>query len=194
MITHDAVILAAGGSHRLGRPKQLLRRDGETLVARTARLVALTRPARLLVVLGAHEEAVRSALTGIRVETVLNHHWEAGMGTSLRVAATVLSGGGRPVLVTVVDQPALTAVHFDALLAAHDATCDVVTGYGNVRGVPVVLRPSTLARASGLEGDEGFRRLWADEAPRVVTADDLGNDIDTPDDLARAVAESWLDA
>lgn len=194
MTSHDAVILAAGGSHRLGRPKQLLRRDGETLVARAARLVAHTRPTRLLVVLGAHEEAIRSALGGMRVETVLNQHWEAGMGTSLRLAATVLSGGDRPVLVTVVDQPALTAVHLDALLAAHDVTRDVVTGYGAVRGVPVVLRPSTLARASELEGDEGLRRLWANESPRVVTADDLGNDIDTPDDVARAVARGWLDA
>ena len=51
---HVAVLLAAGGSTRLGQPKQLLTRDGEPLVRRMARLLSHTSPRRLYVIVGAH--------------------------------------------------------------------------------------------------------------------------------------------
>jgi len=190
---HDALILAAGGSARLGQPKQLLTRHGETLLARAVRLVLETRPSRTVVVLGAHDAELQAALTGLDVEIPVNALWATGMASSLRCGATLLSGRTNPVLVTVVDQPALSVRHFDALLSQYDASRDVVTAYEAAAGVPVVLRPATLARAASLSGDEGFRRLWGSETPARVRADDLGFDLDTPEDVRRAVLAGHLD-
>lgn len=190
---HDAVILAAGGSVRLGRPKQLLTVGGETLVARTVRLVLATFPARTVVVLGAYPEAISAAIPPGAAEIAVNAAWHTGMASSLQVAAARLAGRDRPVLVTVIDQPALDAACFEALLAAHDGACDTVSAYGDTLGVPAVLRPSTLAQASGLRGDQGFRRLWNAMSPHRVRADMLAHDLDTNDDVAHAVACGWID-
>lgn len=190
---HDAVILAAGGSRRLGRPKQLLRRDGETLIARVARLVLATAPARTIVVTGAHREEVAAATSGLDIEIVTNDAWTEGMASSLRAAARSLAGRDRPVLVTVVDQPALDDSHLRALLDAHRDDRDTVSAYGDAQGVPAVLRASTFARAATLRGDTGFRRLWTDANPRTVRADTLAHDLDDLDDLRVAIAAGWVD-
>jgi molybdenum cofactor cytidylyltransferase len=190
---HDAVILAAGGSRRLGSPKQLLTIDGETLVARVTRLVLATRPSRTLVVVGAHADAIRAALRAAAVEIVENHAWATGMASSLQVAARELAGRGMPVLVSVVDQPALEARHLAALLAAHDESADTVSTYGDALGAPAVLRASTLACAGALSGDMGFRRLWADTSPGTVGADELAADLDDEAGVNRAIAAGLLD-
>jgi len=188
---HDAVILAAGGSRRLGRPKQLLTTGGETLLARTSRLVAATHPGKTVAIIGAHAELMCPQLGG--VVKALNPDWESGMASSLKLAAEALAGRTAPVLVVVVDQLALDEAHLHRLLTLHDDQQDTVTGYGVAAGVPAVLRAVTLSRAARLQGDVGFRALWHDTAPRVVPCDALGDDLDTPEDVARAVAMGRLD-
>jgi len=190
---HDAVILAAGGSRRLGRPKQLLTRHGEALIARVARLVLATKPERTIVVVGAHGNEVTAALGDLDVQVLVNELWSTGVASSLRLAAAELAGRERPTLVTVVDQPALEARHLLALLAAHTDDRDTVSLYGDARGVPAVLRASTLSRGMELEGDAGFRGLWHDLAPHGVRADELEDDLDDEADLRHAVAAGWLD-
>lgn len=188
------MILAAGGSRRLGRSKQLLTIAGETLVARVTRLVLDTRPSRTLVLIGAEAGAVALALEGHDVELVVNDRWETGMASSLNIAAEQLADSGRSVLVTVVDQPALATRHLVALLAAHTDDRDTVTAYGDTLGVPAVLRASTFARASHLRGDTGFRHLWAASAPLAVRADELVTDLDDEADVNRAAAAGLLDS
>jgi len=194
MERHDAVILAAGQSHRLGRIKQNLTIGGETLLVRTRRLVAATRPKKLVVVLGAFADTLAPQLPS--GDVVVNTRWASGMASSLRLAADALEGRDLPVLVTVVDQPALSQAHLDALLAAYDGECDVVSAYGPTRGVPVVLRPATMRRASTLEGDRGFRELWRTESVRDVRDvrdDGLALDLDTDDDVQAAIRGHLLD-
>jgi molybdenum cofactor cytidylyltransferase len=189
---HDAIILAAGGSLRLGRPKQLLTIAGETLIARTSRIVASTHPGKTIAILGAHAERMCGQLEGALA--VFNPDWATGMASSLRVAADALAGRTDPVLVVVVDQLALDEGHLRQLLASHDGSRDTVTAYGDTRGVPAVLRATTLRRAVSLTGDSGFRALWHDETPYAVLAEAFADDLDTPADVARAVAAGRLDA
>ncbi len=63
---HAVVLLAAGGSRRLGAPKQLVDVDGESLVRRAARAALATDPSQALVVVGAHADAVWSAVADLR--------------------------------------------------------------------------------------------------------------------------------
>ncbi len=87
---HAVVVLAAGGSTRLGQPKQLLTRQGETLVHRVVRLAREVAPAQVLVVVGANAQAVTSSIAGLDATPVTNHHWERGLASSLQVAGAHL--------------------------------------------------------------------------------------------------------
>jgi molybdenum cofactor cytidylyltransferase len=188
---HDAVVLAAGGSSRLGKPKQLLTINGETLLQRAVRLAKATCPTRLLVVLGAHAEQLAPLVTGTAI--LFNPTWEEGMASSLRRAAAALAGRNYPVLVTLVDQPCLTQDHLDKLFVAYDGSCDVVSAYEDALGPPALLRPQTLAQANTLQGDAGFRRLWTGGHPAAVRRDALARDLDTPEDVADAIGAGLID-
>ncbi|HEY0504816.1 MAG TPA: nucleotidyltransferase family protein [Lysobacter sp.] len=197
---HAAVVLAAGGSRRLGRPKQLLTRDGETLVHRAVRLAAGTHPSRLLAVVGAHANEIAEALQLISVDhrlaLVANPDWESGLAGSLAVAARALEGFDAPVLIVACDQPALEEHHLQALLegAAQSPAGCAATRHGTRLGVPAMVAPSMLAQAHGLSGDVGLgARLTATSGVWTLDAPELAHDIDTPDDVARAVAMGWLD-
>lgn len=185
------MVLAAGGSPSLGKPRQLLTMSGETLLQRAVRLAKTTCPTRLLVVLGAHAEQLAPLVTGTTI--VFNPTWETGMASSLARAAAALAGRPYPVLVTLVDQPCLTQDHLQTLLVAYDGSCDVVSAYGDALGPPALLRPETLAAAGRLSGDVGFRRLWGVAHPAAIRRDALGRDLDTPADVADAVRAGLID-
>jgi len=94
------VVLAAGSSSRLGTPKQLLRYRGETLLHRTVRLALAAGLDPVHVVLGCSAPVVGAALEdlGSRVTTVINPHWQTGMGSSLArgIASLPAATGVRP--------------------------------------------------------------------------------------------------
>lgn len=80
-----AVVLAAGGSRRLGEPKQLLRdHNGETLVHRIARQATEAGYSPIVIVLGFEEEAVRAAVADLAVLFEVNERWMSGISTSIR--------------------------------------------------------------------------------------------------------------
>lgn len=203
MTAHDAVLLAAGGSRRLGRPKQLLTRDGEPLVRRAARLALATAPRRLLVVTGGAGDAVAAALDGLAVERVAHEGWATGLAGSLRAAGAALGTTAAPrVLVLGCDQPALEASHLHALLdgaAASASRCAATRHGGAGVGIPAVVPADwfhAVDRAAVGAADRGFgRRLRALPAATRWTLDApaLGCDIDTVEDLHAAIARGWLD-
>lgn len=195
---HAAVLLAAGGSRRLGRPKQLLTRDGEALVRRAARLALDTSPRRLLVVVGAHRDRVAAALSGLACEIVRNPLWERGLASSLQAAAAALGEEGGAVLIAGCDQPALETAHLRTLLAgaATAASRCAATRHGDAPGIPAVVPATLLARAHALEGDRGLGPLLR-ALPRgdvsLLDAPELGFDLDTEQDVRVAIARGWLD-
>ncbi len=195
---HAAVVLAAGGSTRLRRPKQLLTRDGETLVHRAARLALASGAARVLVIVGAHADALREAVRDLPVECHDNAAWASGLGSSVGVAAAALAAHDGPTLLLVCDQPALDEAHLRVLL---DAACGSASACAATRldlrlGIPVVVSPHVLRRAGALQGDRGLRDLLNADGAVVAAceAPDLAFDIDTQGDIATAVARGWLDA
>ena len=198
---HAAVLLAAGGSRRLGQAKQLLTRDGETLVHRAARLLQDTRPSRLVVVTGAHGDAVESAIEDIDATVVCNYNWQSGLSASLGVAGAALADFDGQVLVTTCDQPALEAAHLHALLsgAAHSRSGCAALLHDEVAGVPAVVPVAWLHSQVSREDDRGDLGLGARlraiprDALHLLEAPEATFDIDTPDDVALAVARGWLD-
>jgi molybdenum cofactor cytidylyltransferase len=196
--SHAAVVLAAGGSRRLGQAKQLLKRDGETLVHRAARLAEATHPERLLLVCGGYADAVRATVADLQVEIVFNHDWEAGLASSLRVAADALQGGHSPVLIVGCDQPALEAAHLQRLLhgATTVASGCAATSHRDARGIPAVVSALLLRQARDLHGDQGLRGVLQQlprESVYLLDAPELQLDIDTSENVERAIIAGLLD-
>ncbi|CAI9120055.1 NTP transferase domain-containing protein [Brytella acorum] len=191
---HSAVLLAAGGSARLGQPKQALTVNGESLLRRTARLLLETRPRRLIVVLS--DPLLATQLEGMDVDILENPDWKSGLAASVRLAAEALAGRPEPTLFTGVDQCRLQSIHLDALLAAADGVHDIASRYDRESfGIPALVTPRTLALAGTLEGDRGFGQIWKDHQDRIrfVEAPELAFDLDTPTQLRMAVRNRWID-
>ena len=194
---HAVVVLAAGGSTRLGQPKQLLTRDGETLVHRAVRLALETSPAQVLVVVGANREAIAAGVADLQCEVVSNNGWQSGMAGSLHAAGENLGTAVQRVLVLVCDQPALERQHLDALLEGARATetgC-AATMHGDALGVPALV-PRDWFAAMHAAGDRSFgARLGHQRAAGIFQLDaaELGTDIDSPEDLAKARQMGWID-
>ncbi len=187
-----SIILAAGNSSRLGRPKQLLKVGNETLLRRTARLATETGCESNLVVLGAFYEQLQPELEGLDTNIIVNPDWHQGMGTSIACAANVLlrmTPMPQSVLFLVCDQPALNAKLLRTLLAesASSGKGIAAASYAGVTGVPVVLSAKYFAELSTLSGEQGARRILS-RYPEDIAHVDFAEgsfDIDTEADAAR---------
>src|SRR5688500_14412180 len=120
-----AVILAAGSSSRMGRPKQTLQFQGTSLLKRItlAALDAMCRP--VVVVTGAHAELTRRELDQLDVHETFNPDWEIGMGSSVRAGIERLISTDAAVAAAVLllcDQPHVTSGVVSSLIAAHHTT------------------------------------------------------------------------
>ena len=195
--SHVAIVLAAGGSSRLGTPKQLLKRGGETLVHRAVRLAAATQPHRLSLVIGAYAEEIRTAVADLQVEILVNDDWREGLASSVRVAADALDESASA-LILGCDQPALELGHLQRLLteAAASVSGCAATRHGVGRGIPVAVSAAVLREAHGLRGDSGLRGLlqWLpSDSFYLLEAVELEFDLDTLGDVEKAVADGLLD-
>lgn len=183
------ILLAAGGASRYGRPKQLARLDGQTLLRRAARLAAAVAPGRTVVVLGARAATLRRELQGLPVQPVHNRRWREGLATSLAAGVRALPRGARAGLVLLADQAALMPEDLEGLIAAWRRHPRSITAAqaGDWRGPPVILPRRCFGRLLRLRGDAGARSLLQDPAETVLTVPmpNAATDIDVPADLRR---------
>jgi molybdenum cofactor cytidylyltransferase len=194
---HAVVVLAAGASTRLGQPKQLLRRAGETLLHRMVRLARGTAPTTLVVVLPPSPGALAEALEDLDYVLATNPAPQRGMAGSLHAATPSVKAAAH-VLVIGCDQPALEAAHLDALLVAarQAASGCAATALDATLGIPAVVPGHWFAERAAGRDDSGFRaRLRAVDRASVgvLQAPGLALDIDTPEDLLTARGRGLID-
>ncbi|MBL8918696.1 MAG: nucleotidyltransferase family protein [Myxococcaceae bacterium] len=178
-----AVVLAAGASVRLGQPKQLVVRDGETLVHRAARVLLEAGCSPVVVVEGA--VGLGEALKDLRVEVVRCADWQAGQGASLKRGVASLGARCEGVVVLLVDQLRVTAADVRALV---DAPGQVAAAeYEGVLGVPARFSGESVDVLRGLEDGEGARGWLARNRAQVtrVPMSHAAIDLDVPADLSR---------
>lgn len=189
--TLGVVLLAAGPSSRLGQPKQLVRVDGETLVARSARLALSLEPAFVNVVCGCEAERVESELSGLPVERVLNRNWARGMGGSISIGVRSMPRGVDGVLVMVCDQWRLQDSDLARLLVAWSSDISRIfvacwkEGTADVSGPPVIFPGKLIPELKGMQENRGARQL-IDRHIEIVEFVEMENaafDLDRPEDL-----------
>ena len=188
-----AIVLAAGASRRFGSPKQLASYRGETLVARSVRLVHEAGAGTVSVVLGYRAEAIRRALQRGRVppgrtSTVKNARWRDGMGRSLACGVRSIDRHARAVLVCLTDQPLLEAKNLARLVLTWRANprCIVASRYAGRVGVPAIFPRAHFAALKSLSGDRGAQVLLASMSDVLsVPMPRAAVDVDAPPDLER---------
>ena len=190
------VILAAGASERLGRPKQLLRYRNETLIHRSARLARAAGLTPLHVVVGCRGREVAAGLgdLGPAATLVNNPDWSTGMGGSLARGIASLPDAAGAALVLVTDQPHLSGAVLDAILERYrgDAAPLVACRYASgALGVPALFARRFFPELAALSGDRGARVLFTRHAATLATVSFPSGDadIDTPADAATLAAE-----
>jgi molybdenum cofactor cytidylyltransferase len=183
------IILAAGASTRLGRSKQMLDVDGETLLMRTVRAALHADAGRVIVVLGANEQQHRNLLQGTPVEIVYNEQWQKGMGNSLKAGLRHLISKDdllEAVVIAVCDQPLLTSQTitnlFHRYLASHKPI--VASRYSGQPGVPVLFDKRYFKPLLEISDGEGAKKIIQSNGSVVDLVDFPGGeiDLDTPDD------------
>ncbi|MCA0325562.1 MAG: nucleotidyltransferase family protein [Proteobacteria bacterium] len=201
-----AVLLAAGAGSRFGhRPKSLLQRDGQPLLARQIALLAQAGLERIVVVLGHHAEqlapvvqaAHRTLPTGVKLESVRNPNPDVGPGSSLRTGLAALGPELQSVMVLLADQPLLQAADIVAVQQAWRARGEgvdlVMPTHEGQPGHPLVFGRALRQWLTEHPDTTGVRD-WRRTHPERVQALPVDHprttcDIDTEADLQALAAE-----
>jgi len=187
----SAIVLAAGGSRRLGQPKQLLLFNGETLIARALRLASEEGVAPVIAVLGAHHEVIASSLGASSAIIVVNEVWQRGIATSIVAGVRTLAQHApesQGVLLLGCDQPRLSAKHIRELartFGERNGKVIVASAYAGILGIPAIFPRAAFPALLALRGDRGARALIENSPCPVVSVQFEGGelDIDLPQDL-----------
>ena len=190
------VVLAAGTSSRLGRPKQLLELQGKTVLQHVVDAAGSAGLDEVLVVLGHLADEVRGSLSlPARARVVVNADYAAGQSTSLRAGLAALEDSPAEAAVVLLgDQPLVREEAIRAVAQAFRETGASVVRvrYGPRIGHPILLARRVWRSAGGLQGDVGARGLigeLADVEPQRVQDVELAGpapeDIDTPEQYER---------
>lgn len=185
------ILLAAGGSRRLGRPKQLLLYRGASLVRRTAKAALASRCSKIVVVLGACADACARELDGLPLMTVINPNWEEGMSRSIRVGIAALNAAEPELdatLLTLCDQALIADRHLNRLVEAFCASHPpiVASRYGGAFGAPALFHRRLFGELAQLTGDQGAKKIILRHHGSAVFVDlpEAGIDIDSVEDYA----------
>ncbi len=186
-----ALVLAAGGSSRLGRPKQLERWGDTTLLGHVMESVRTYPVDEIWVVLGAHLEEILESVDLSECGVIENPEWKEGIASSLRVGLDALNQMSRveAALIVIGDQPDIDPELVSEIVSTfrRSPAPVVIPKYRYTWGNPVMVDRSLWPRLMSLEGDEGAQRLfqahpeWVEE----VWTDLLpARDVDTEADLS----------
>jgi molybdenum cofactor cytidylyltransferase len=173
-----AIILAAGESRRMGRPKALVSYRGLTFVEHLLNATRHPRIGERRVVLGARAEEIREQLPAGDFSIVVNQEWEKGPLSSIHAALRTLpSSGVEGVMILPVDHPLVSPELIAAVIGAFDETGRgiAVPVYRGKRGHPVLFRDTFLPELMTAALDVGARavvRAHLDEIVKVPTEEE----------------------
>lgn len=183
------VVMAAGGSTRMGQPKQVMNWRGEPLVCHAAKAALAARLTPVIVVTGAASDLVREALTGLPVQVVDNLQWREGKSSSLRCGVGALPPDAGAAIFLQADQPQVTPCLLRALVERHSLTgaAAIVPLVEGQRTTPVLFDARTFSELAVLQGEQGgqalFSHIHLDYLPWLDGA--LLIDLDTPEDFQK---------
>jgi molybdenum cofactor cytidylyltransferase len=186
------ILLAAGESSRLGRPKQLLTYEGKTLLQHSLQVARESKALPIVVVLGAHADIIKREIDGVNVQVVQNKDWQEGMASSIRCGINTfkqISPSAEGVIIMVCDQPYISAFLLIELIKAHQKTGKpiVASSFQNTFGPPVFFHNTFFNELLELKGDVGAKTIIHQhtDAVEVIPFPEGIYDVDTEADYER---------
>lgn len=186
------VLLAAGGSTRMGSPKQLLPFQGRPLIRHAAETALASGCDPVMVVLGPHIDEIRASLDGLDVVIVENTDWEQGIGTSIRAGisgAEIMGCDGA--ILALADQPLITAEILKRLVEEHEETGRpiIASEYSDTVGVPAFFSREYFPKLTALLPSEGCKAVILANLEQSIRipCPEAETDLDTPGDY-RSIA------
>jgi molybdenum cofactor cytidylyltransferase len=187
-----AIVLAAGQSRRMGRPKMILPWGSTTVIGRVVSVLAEAGVPETVVVTGGARQEVEAALENTGVRLVHNPDFVEGeMTRSLQIGLESLGEGVEAALVVLGDQPQIEAVVVRRILQEHldSGASLVVPSFRMRRGHPWLITRSLWAKVLALQPPQTLRDFLQAQAGRIhyceVTSPSVLMDLDTPDDYER---------
>lgn len=187
------LVLAAGGSTRLGQPKQLLPYRGGTLLGHVLATARACPFDQLVCVLAGGAEEIRAAVDLEGVEVAENPRFGEGCSSSIAAALSALDGRCQLLVLMLGDQPGVAADTVAALLAGRGDAPLAACAYEDGRGHPLAFARGTFSELAALHGDRGVWKLLDRRAAEVVdvpVAGQVPRDVDTWDDYEAVLAEA----
>ena len=184
------IILGAGASSRLGRPKQLLKHvDSGSLIRHTCQLAINSGLGPIVLVLGARKELILEEVKDLMIHTVDNMMWPQGISGSIKIGLNhilELDPSLMAVIILVCDQPYLTTELIIKLVSVYTETGKpiVASTYNGVSGTPALFDRMFFNVILELEGDKGASKIIYQHPDQVeeVMFEQGGIDIDTEED------------
>ncbi|MCX5823442.1 MAG: molybdenum cofactor cytidylyltransferase [Deltaproteobacteria bacterium] len=189
----SAIVLAAGESRRMGRPKQLLEWQGKTLLQHVLESLINSNADEIILVLGHETDRIRKSLPALQIKIVINPDYKQGMASSLRQGLLAMDPRSEAFLVLLADQPGIGPEIMNRMIREFqraDPRRGIVRPvYRGLRGHPVLIGVRYLQEALQLQGDVGARQILVNHPTDIleieVNQDGILNDIDTPEEYQK---------
>lgn len=186
------IILAAGASVRMKKPKQLLEYNGKTLLQRAVQTAQDSECRPIVVVLGARLEVLKNEIKDFDVRIAENADWEKGMSSSIKTGLDKLLKinnqiGG--IVIMVCDQPFVSVELINQIIETYRKTDSLIVAsqYAETLGVPALFGEQLFPQLLELENSGGAKDIIGQfQNETVAVSFEKGNfDIDTPEDYLK---------
>lgn len=190
------ILLAAGASSRLGKPKQLLLYKNKVLLQHGVDTAINTGTNTIILVLGANAQLLQTEIQHKEVSVVINNNWEEGMAASIRCGLNkllVINPSINAVIIMVCDQPFVTEKLLEELQSIYLQTHQpiIASRYQNILGTPALFDKTIFEALLELKGDTGAKKIL-NENPQWVSVVDFPEgiiDIDTEADYEKLLRQ-----
>ena len=158
------LILAAGRSSRMGRPKQLLNYRGKSLLQHTIDIALESEAKTVIVVLGYEAGKIENYIQKKTAVVLKNAEWESGMATSISMGISFLQEQAvlaDNVLIMVCDQPHVSKELINRLIQTQEENKHSILAcsYANTIGTPAIFSKEYFDELSKLRGDRGAKSI-----------------------------------
>lgn len=186
------IILAAGASVRMGKPKQLLEYNGKTLLLHTIQEAVDSVCFPIVTVLGSTADILKVEIKNSDVKMAENIEWKNGMSSSIKVGLQKLLDSDdqiNGVLIMVCDQPLVSVEIINQIVETHQKSDSLIVAsrYRDTLGVPALFSRRLFSELLNMENVGGAKNLiekFKDQTS-AVNFPDGEFDIDTPEDYRK---------
>ncbi len=169
------IVLAAGASIRLGRPKQLLMYKNKTLLRHILDIAKKVNTQPVVAILGANIDLIAKEIADDKnIYTITNENWNEGIASSIRAGLKALqqiAPACDGAIFLVCDQPYITSslLHDMIKLQQHSGKPIVACSYSDTIGTPVLFHKTLFHELLTLKGDAGAKKIIKKHTGSVAT-------------------------